>query len=49
MSEGTLTFHLFPAMQGFQHRDDLELVFAEVEPRPNVVGYPRFQFLSDDP
>jgi hypothetical protein len=29
---------------GFQHREDLGLVFAEVEPRPDVVGYPRFQF-----
>lgn len=30
---------------GFQHREDRGLAFAEVEPRPNVVGYPRFQFV----
>jgi hypothetical protein len=29
---------------GFQHREDLGLVFVEVEPRPDEVGYPRFQF-----
>lgn len=29
---------------GFQHREDLGLVFVEVEPSPDEVGYPRFQF-----
>lgn len=28
----------------FQHREDVELTFAEVEPHPDEVGYPRFQF-----
>jgi hypothetical protein len=28
----------------FQHREDLGLVLAEVEPDPSEVGYPRFQF-----
>lgn len=31
-------------MLGFKHREDLELVFVEVEPHPDEVGYLRFQF-----
>jgi hypothetical protein len=29
---------------GFRHREDLGVVFAEIEPTPDEVGYPRFQF-----
>jgi hypothetical protein len=32
------------AVHGFRHREDLDLIFAEVEPHPDEVGYPRFQF-----
>lgn len=28
----------------FRHREDLGVVFAEVEPQPDQVGYSRFQF-----
>lgn len=32
------------ALLGFRHREDLRVVFAEVEPQPDEVGYSRFQF-----
>ena len=40
------------AVLGFRHREDLGVLLAEVEPRPDEVGYPRFQFaflVASDP